>query len=75
MNGLDKNDVVELEGVVVETLPNFTFQVQLENGHMVTAYVSGKLRNNFIKILPGDRVPVELSLYDLTKGRITWRGK
>ncbi len=75
MNGLDKNDVVELEGVVVETLPNFTFQVQLENGHMVTAYVSGKLRNNFIKILPGDRVTVELSLYDLTKGRITWRGK
>ncbi len=75
MNGLDKNDAVELEGVVVETLPNFTFQVQLENGHMVTAYVSGKLRNNFIKILPGDRVTVELSLYDLTKGRITWRGK
>jgi translation initiation factor IF-1 len=75
VNGLDKNDVVELEGVVVETLPNFTFQVQLENGHMVTAYVSGKLRNNFIKILPGDRVTVELSLYDLTKGRITWRGK
>lgn len=72
---MDKNDVVELEGVVVETLPNFTFQVQLENGHMVTAYVSGKLRNNFIKILPGDRVTVELSLYDLTKGRITWRGK
>ena len=72
---MDKNDVVDLEGVVIETLPNFTFQVQLENGHKVTAYVSGKLRNNFIKILPGDRVTVELSLYDLTKGRITWRGK
>ena len=72
---MNKNDVVELEGQVTEALPNFTFRVQLENGHTVTAYVSGKMRSNFIKILPGDRVTVELSLYDLTKGRITRRGK
>ena len=72
---MNKNDVVELEGVVIEALPNFTFKVQLENGHKVTEYVSGKMRNNFIKILPGDRVTVELSLYDLMRGRITRRGK
>ena len=72
---MNKNDVVELEGVVIEALPNFTFKVQLENGHKVKAYVSGKMRNNFIKILPGDRVTVELSLYDLMRGRITRRGK
>jgi len=72
---VSKNDVVELEGVVMEALPNFTFKVQLENGHVVTAYVSGKMRNNFIKIVSGDRVTVELSLYDLNLGRITRRGK
>ena len=72
---MSKNDVVELEGVVMEALPNFTFKVQLENGHTVTAYVSGKMRNNFIKIVSGDRVTVELSLYDLNLGRITRRGK
>ena len=72
---MSKNDVVDLEGVVMEALPNFTFKVQLENGHMVTAYVSGKMRNNFIKIVSGDRVTVELSLYDLNLGRITRRGK
>ncbi|MBE5818030.1 MAG: translation initiation factor IF-1 [Clostridiales bacterium] len=72
---MSKNDVVELEGVVMEALPNFTFKVQLENGHVVTAYVSGKMRNNFIKIVSGDRVTVELSLYDLNLGRITRRGK
>ena len=72
---MSKQDMLELEGVVIEALPNFTFKVQLENGHTVTAYVSGKMRNNFIKILPGDRVTVELSLYDLMRGRITRRGK
>ena len=72
---MSKNDVVELEGVVMEALPNFTFKVQLENGHVVTAYVSGKMRNNFIKIVSGDRVTVEISLYDLNLGRITRRGK
>ena len=72
---MSKNDVVELEGVVMEALPNFTFKVQLENGHVVTAYVSGKMRNNFIKIVSGDRVTVELSLYDLNLGRITRRGE
>ncbi len=72
---MSKNDVVELEGVVMEALPNFTFKVQLENGHIVTAYVSGKMRNNFIRIVSGDRVTVELSLYDLNLGRITRRGK
>ncbi|MBP3347190.1 MAG: translation initiation factor IF-1 [Clostridia bacterium] len=71
---MSKNDVVELEGVVLEALPNFTFKVQLENGHKVTAYVSGKMRSNFIRIVSGDRVTVELSLYDLNLGRITRRG-
>lgn len=68
-------DVIEVEGVVVEPLPNAMFQVELENGHKVLAHVSGKIRMNFIKILPGDKVTVELSPYDLTRGRITYRFK
>ena len=67
--------MIEFEGTVVETLPNAVFKVQLPNGHMVTAHISGKLRMNYIRILPGDRVTVEVSVYDLTKGRITWRAK
>ena len=70
-----KDDVIEFEGVVVEALPNACFKVKLPNGHMVTAPISGKLRMNYIKILPGDRVTIEVSVYDLTKGRITWRAK
>lgn len=70
-----KDDVLELEGTVVEALPNAVFQVELENGHKILAHISGKLRMNFIKILPGDKVTVEMSPYDLTKGRITWRAK
>ena len=70
-----KNDVIEVEGKVVEKLPNATFKVELENGHQVLGHISGKLRMNFIKILPGDRVTIELSPYDLTKGRIIWRDK
>ena len=70
-----KEDVIEVEGTVVEALPNAMFQVELENGHEVLAHISGKLRMNFIRILPGDKVTVELSPYDLTRGRITWRGK
>ena len=70
-----KDDVLELEGTVVEALPNAVFQVELENGHKILAHISGKLRMNFIKILPGDKVTVEMSPYDLTKGRITWRSK
>ncbi|AIS53168.1 translation initiation factor IF-1 [Thermoanaerobacter kivui] len=70
-----KDDVIEVEGTVVEALPNAMFQVQLDNGHKVLAHVSGKLRMNFIRILPGDRVTVELSPYDLSRGRIVWRGK
>lgn len=70
-----KEDVLELEGTVVEALPNAMFQVEFENGHRVLAHISGKLRMNFIRILPGDKVTVELSPYDLTKGRITWRAK
>ena len=68
-------DVIEVEGTVIEPLPNAMFQVELENGHKVWAHVSGKIRMNFIKILPGDRVTVELSPYDLTRGRITYRFK
>ena len=68
-------DVIEVEGVVVETLPNTNFKVELENGHQILAHISGKLRMNYIKILPGDRVKVELSPYDLNRGRITWRAK
>lgn len=70
-----KDDVLELEGTVVETLPNAMFKVELENGHRVLAHISGKLRMNFIKILPGDKVTLEMSPYDLTRGRITWRSK
>ena len=74
-NSLSKEDVIEVEGRVVETLPNTTFKVELENGHQVLAHISGKLRMNYIKILPGDKVKLELSPYDLSKGRITWRAK
>lgn len=70
-----KEDVMELEGKVVETLPNAMFKVELENGHQILAHISGKLRMNFIKILPGDKVTIEMSPYDLTRGRITWRSK
>ena len=70
-----KEDVIELEGTVVETLPNTNFKVELENGHQILAHISGKLRMNYIKILPGYKVKVELSPYDLTRGRITWRAK
>lgn len=70
-----KEDVLEVEGTVLEALPNAMFQVELENGHKVLAHISGKLRMHFIKILPGDKVTVEISPYDLTKGRITWRAK
>ena len=70
-----KEDVIEVEGVVVETLPNTTFKVELENGHQILGHISGKLRMNYIKIFPGDKVKVELSPYDLTRGRITWRAK
>ena len=72
---MSKADVIEIEGTVVEKLPNAMFKVELENGHQVLAHMSGKLRTNFIKILPGDKVTLELSPYDLTKGRITWRDK
>ena len=70
-----KDDVIEDEGTVVETLPNANFKVELENGHQVLAHISGKLRMNYIKILPGDKVTMEMSPYDLTRGRITWRSK
>ena len=70
-----KEDVLELEGTVVETLPNAMFKVELENGHQILAHISGKLRMNFIKILPGDKVTIEMSPYALTRGRITWRSK
>ena len=70
-----KEDIIEVEGIVVETLPSTTFKVELENGHQVLAHISGKLRHNYIKILPGDKVRVELSPYDLSRGRITWRAK
>ena len=72
---MSKTDVIEIEGVVVEKLPNAMFKVELENGHIVLAHISGKLRMNFIRILPGDKVTMELSPYDLTKGRIIWRDK
>ena len=68
-------DVIELEGTILESLPNAMFRVELENGHEILAHISGKIRKNFIRILPGDKVKVEMSPYDLTKGRITWRGK
>ena len=72
---MSKKDVIEVEGTVVEPLPNAMFRVELENGHKVLAHVSGKIRMNFIRILPGDKVLVELSPYDLTRGRITYRYK
>lgn len=70
-----KEDVIEAEGKVIEALPNAMFEVELENGHKVLAHISGKLRMNYIRILPGDKVNLELSPYDLTRGRIVWRGK
>lgn len=72
---MSKADVIQIEGVVAEKLPNAMFKVELENGHIVLAHISGKLRMNFIKILPGDRVTLEMSPYDLSKGRIVWRDK
>lgn len=72
---MSKDDVIEVEGKILEALPNAMFQVELENGHKVLAHISGKLRMNFIRILPGDKVTIELSPYDLTRGRITWRAK
>ena len=70
-----KEDVIEIEGTVVEALPNAQFRVELPNGHKLLAHISGKLRMNFIRILPGDKVTIEMSPYDLTRGRITWRSK
>ncbi len=72
---MPKDDVIEFEGQVVEALPNANFKVKLPNGHIVNAHISGKLRMNYIRILPGDKVTVEVSVYDLDKGRITWRAK
>ena len=72
---MSKSDVIEVEGVVTEAFPNAAFEVELENGHKVLAHISGKLRMNFIRILPGDKVTVQMSPYDLTRGRITWRSK
>ena len=72
---MSKSDVIEVEGVVTETYPNAVFEVQLPNGHKVLAHVSGKMRMNYIRIYPGDKVTLELSPYDLTRGRITWRSK
>ena len=72
---MSKEDVIEIEGTVVDALPNATFKVELPNVHQILAHISGRLRMNFIRILPGDKVTVEMSPYDLTKGRITWRSK
>ncbi len=72
---MSKQDVIEVEGRVTEAYPNAVFEVELQNGHKVLAHISGKLRMNFIRILPGDKVTIELSPYDLTRGRITWRAK
>ena len=72
---MSKEDVIEIEGTVVESLPNAQFRVEVPNGHQLLAHISGKLRMNFIRILPGDKVTLEMSPYDLTKGRITWRSK
>ncbi len=72
---MSKQDVIEIEGIVAEKLPNAQFLVELPNGHKLLAHISGKLRMNYIRILPGDKVTVEISPYDLTKGRITWRSK
>ena len=70
-----KDDVIEIEGIVTDALPNAMFKVELPNGHSILAHISGKLRMNYIKILPGDKVTVQMSPYDLTQGRITWRSK
>lgn len=72
---MSKADMIEVEGTVVETLPNAEFKVQIQGNHIIKAYISGKLRMNFIRIMPGDKVTIEMSPYDLTKGRITWRSK
>ena len=72
---MSKTDVIEVEGLVTDLYPNAMFEVELEDGHKILAYISGKLRMNFIRILPGDKVTVEMSPYDLTRGRITWRAK
>ena len=72
---MSKQDMIEIEGTVIEALPNAMFQVELENGHRILAHISGKLRMNYIRILQGDKVTVEMSPYDLTRGRITWRSK
>jgi len=72
---MPKKDVIEVPGIVIEPLPNAMFTVELENGHRVLAHISGKLRMNYIRILPGDAVTIELSPYDLTRGRIIWRSK
>jgi len=72
---MSKEDAIEIEGTVVESLPNAMFQVDIGNGHQILAHISGKLRMHFIKILPGDKVTVQMSPYDLTRGRITWRSK
>lgn len=72
---MSKQDVIEVEGVVTDTFPNAVFEVELINGHKVMAHISGKLRMNYIRIVPGDRVTVEMSPYDLSRGRITWRAK
>ena len=72
---MSKSDVIEMEGKVIEALPNAMFQVELPNGHQLLAHISGKMRMNFIRIYPGDKVTIEISPYDLTRGRITWRSK
>ena len=72
---MSKSDMIELEGTVVEAMPNAMFKVEIQGGHQILAHLSGKLRMNFIRILPGDKVTVEMSPYDLSKGRITWRSK
>ena len=72
---MSKDDVIEMEGKVIEALPNAMFQVELPNGHRIMAHISGKMRMNFIRIYEGDKVTIELSPYDLTRGRITWRSK
>jgi translation initiation factor IF-1 len=72
---LSKEDVIEVEGVILQKLPNAMFSVELDNGHKIVAHISGKLRMHFIRIIPGDRVKIEMSPYDLTKGRIVWRDK
>ena len=72
---MSKSDLIEVEGVVVKSYPNAMFEVELPNGHKIMAHVSGKMRMNYIRIYPGDKVTIELSPYDLTRGRITWRSK